>query len=686
MFAALLCPPLIAQSPSGSAKPSPTQPTRHDQVYVTAYGTPLPASATAASTRLLTRQQLQQSASPALGDALRQVPGVELYRRTSTLIANPTSQGISLRGLGSTSSSRTLVLSDHVPLNDAFGGWIHWEEFPASTIRAVEVVRGGASDLYGSSAIGGVINLLRLDPGEQPQPVIFTLDASQASQNTHSANVAYTWQHGPAAEQWSALLAAGAIHTDGYIPVPQNLRGPVDSAYNAHLENGSAEVRRQLGQNADLFLRGNFYNDARGNGAPLATNATRLWRYASGGDWTTPSAGHWMLRLYGSNEHYRQSFVAIARNRATETLTRLLKTPAAELGGTLEWSTVLRQHLTLLSGVDVHDVRGDDAEVPIANGQPNGLSNTTARQRQTGAYAEALWNWKQWTLSGGLRVDHFSNLDAMQYMQSGSGPVTTTAIPDRTETVVNPRVGLVRRLDQHVALTATAFRAYRAPTIYELYRTGQVGQATTLANPHLLSERATGFETGTQLAAPSFGGTLRLSYFWTEVNRPVTALTLSATPTHITKQRANLGQIRSAGVALDYELHPAPWLSLTGGYQYADAIVTRFDQQPQLIGKWIPEVAHQMATSSLRLSHQHWGSLTLLGRISGRQFDDDVNTYLLHGYFSMDAYAEHNFHRFTLYAAGENLLDRSIDAGRTPVLTLAMPRLVRIGLRLHLAH
>lgn len=683
---------LLAQNnrASQSAAATPAQPslplTRKDQIFVTAYGTPLPSSATAASTRLVTQQQLQQSAAPALGDALRQVPGVELFRRTSTLIANPTSQGISLRGLGSTASSRTLVLSDHVPLNDAFGGWVHWEEFPASTIRAVEVVRGGVSDLYGSSAVGGVINLLRMEPHAQSNPLNFTFDGSEASQDTRSATSALTFAHGPANQQWSGLLAAGTIHTDGYILIPQNLRGPVDAPYNVHLENGSAEVRRQFGENANTFLRGNAYNDARGNGTPLQRNALRLWRYATGGDWTTSNYGHWLLRLYGSNEHYRQSFTAIAANRASEKLTRLLKTPAEELGGTLEWSTVVRQHLTLLSGVDAHDVRGTDAEIPISNGLPNGIANTTARQRQTGAYGEALWGWKQWTLSGGLRMDHFSNLDAVQHTQTGSSAPITTFIPDRTETVVNPRVGVVRRLTPNIALTATAFRAFRAPTIYELYRTGQVGQSTTLANPHLLSERATGFEVGTQLAAPSRNSTMRLSYFWTEVNRPVTALTLSATPTHITKERENLGQIRSAGIALDYEVEPVRWLSITGGYQYADATVTRFDQQPKLIGKWIPQVAHQMATASARMSRSRWGTLTVLGRTSGRQFDDDANIYLLHGYFSMDAYAEHAFgNRMTLYAAGENLFDRSIDAGRTPVLTLAMPRLVRVGFRVNLS-
>src|SRR6185437_16458626 len=86
------------------------------------------------------------------------------FRRSSSLVANPTAQGISLRGLGSTSASRTLVTEDDVPLNDPIGDWIHWQEKPELSIRDVEVVRGGASDLYGSSAIGGVINIIPVRP------------------------------------------------------------------------------------------------------------------------------------------------------------------------------------------------------------------------------------------------------------------------------------------------------------------------------------------------------------------------------------------------------------------------------------------------------------------------------------------------------------------------------------------
>ena len=135
-------------------------------------------------------------------------------------------------------------------------------------------------------------------------------------------------------------------------------------------------------------------------------------------------------------------------------------------------------------------------------------------------------------------------------------------------------------------------------------------------------------------------------------------------------------------MALDFELAPQRWLALDGGYQYAHATVTRGSQD---LGNWIPEVARNMATLNLRAFKPALGALTLQSRLSGRQFDDDANAYLLHGYFRLDAFASHDFgKRLQLFAAGENLFDRQIEVSKTPTTSLGAPRVARIGLQLRL--
>ncbi|MFP5226245.1 MAG: TonB-dependent receptor [Acidobacteriota bacterium] len=635
-----------------------------ETVTVTAYRSPLGSSDSPASTRVMDTQQLQESATPSLSGKLREVPGFELFRRSSSLVANPTTEGVSLRGLGSTAASRSLVVLDDIPLNDPFGGWIHWGELPELAIQSVEVVRGGASDLYGSSAIGGVISIIPV----RPRTSGLEIATSGGSESTLDDGVLATLKRGP----WSGLASAGLIATDGYTLIAPDLRGPIDQPSNVHSQSGLAEFERSLPGGGRIFARGNILNEIRHNGTPFTWNSTRLWREAAGVDWHS-----FALRLFGDSEHYRQTFSAVRPPRVTETPTRAAFDPADELGAALRWRHSMGTRAFVLAGADTHDVRAQDSELALI---PNTTLDTSARQRQTGVWGELMFTPAQWTIIGSARVDHFSNFNARQF-SSTAAPVQ---LPSFSETVFDPRLGIVRRITPSLSVSASGFRAYRAPTENELYRTGQVAQQVTEPNPNLRSERATGWETGFQDDIRRFGSSLRVSYFWTQVNRPITALTLSTTPTSELLKRENLGQIESRGISLDYAMQPASWINIEGGYQLADATVTQFAPEPQLIGNWIPQVARNMATAQVRLSRPRIGILSLQGRLSGRQFDDDRNRYLLHSYFRFDAYGEHNFGRHLVaFAAGENLFDRSIEVGKTPLTTLGTPRLARVGLRLN---
>jgi outer membrane cobalamin receptor len=434
-----------------------------ESVVVTAYRSPLASGDSPASTRLLNTQQLRQAAGISLDDKLRQVPGFELFRRTSSLVANPTTEGVSLRGLGSTAASRSLVVFDEIPIDDAFGGWIHWEELPALAIHSVELVRGGASDLYGSSAIGGVISIVPVRPDANR----FQLSTSGGSESTTDDSLLGVLKLG----KWAGLVSSQVIATDGYILVAPSVRGPIDRPYNVHAQNALSEFDHGLSHAGRIFLRGSVLNEDRHNGTPIQINSTRLWRYAGGADWS-----NLVLRLYGDNEHYSQTFSTINALRTAETLTRIGKDPADELGAAGHWHQPVGTHLLLLAGADIHDVRAADYETLFTGAR--GYLNTTARQRQSGVYGEVLFTPPAWTISASARVDHFSNFDANQF-KTATPPAQ---LPSLNETVFDPRIGITRRITSWMALNASAFRAYRAPTENELYRTGQVGSQVTEPN------------------------------------------------------------------------------------------------------------------------------------------------------------------------------------------------------------
>lgn len=651
-----------------------------EQITVTAYREPLGELESPATTRILSQAALETTAGVTLDEKMRQLPGVQLYRRSSSLVANPSSQGLSLRGLGSTAASRTLITEDDVPLNDPFAGWIRWQEQPELSVKSIELVRGGASDLYGSSAIGGVVNLIPV----RPENDRLELKSSYGAEGTFDNSGLIEAKRGP----WGLVAAGGTIGTDGYIQEAPWQRGPVDINSNVDSQNILLLAERDSGP-LRLFVHGNGLNDARSNGTPDQTNGTRLWRYATGGDWQGPHSGSLVVRAYGSAEHYRQVFSNISNlptiqyptcsYRCGENPTRFSLTPENELGAVAHWSQPVGAGLLIVLGSDTHDVRLWDREQTF--GTTAALTNLRDHQRDTGIYGEAMWVRSDWTLTASGRLDWFQNFDGRQLLWTGTNWTPTAAQPSQfNQHVFDPRVGLSRRFEQHWAISASAFRAFRAPSPNELYRTTQVGNMLTLPNFNLLSERATGWETG--VATEWRWGSIRSSYFLTQVNRPIAALTINSQSSPILLMRENLGQIESRGVALDFELQPERWLAVDGGYQYAHAVVSRGAQD---LGNWIPEVARNMASFNLRTHKPRIGELSLQSRMSGRQYDDDANNYLLHGYFQLDAYASHDVgRRLKFFAAGENLLNREIEVGKTPTTTLAMPRVARAGVTLRI--
>jgi outer membrane receptor protein involved in Fe transport len=660
---------LVVLGLAGCCVAACAQVTTSDAVTVNADRGLVGVSDSATSVAVLSQQRMEAEAGLTLDDRLHEVAGFQLFRRTSSWTANPTTEGLSLRGLGSTAASRTLVVTDQVPLNDPFGGWIHWDEIPALAIKQVELLRGGAADLYGSSAIGGVVDVVPVEAEAVPKFQV-KADALGATENSALENVLIAG----GLRRLAMLGAFSGLTAGGYIPTAPSFRGSVDVPADVTAESGRVELRTAtVKKDLSGFLRGNVLNEARGNGTPLQTNGTRLWRYVGGADVVDKRVDA-AVRVYGSRESYRQSFSAIAAGRDSEILTKLQRVPLDEVGFVTQAAGTLGSAVTAAVGVDMRDVRATDDETGVTGGVEGVTVSTSARQRETGGYVDAIWQPKGWSVSGSVRVDSFRTFDGRK-----SGMI----LPELDELFAGPRMGVVRKLGNGFELTGTGFRAFRGPTMNELYRTGQVGQQITEANDALLAERATGFEFGGEESGRL--GRVRATYFWTEVNRPISAVLLSETAISQLLQRQNLGQIRSRGVMVEAE---AGWrgVEATVGYQLANATVTAFNPsspvQTDLKGNWIPEVPRESVTGTVSYRVRRIASVHGVFSYTGKEFDDAANQFVLHPYARVDVSAERSVGRgLSVFAGGQNLLNRRIDAGLTPVLTLAAPRLVQAGLR-----
>lgn len=648
-----------------------------EQVTVTATRTPARLADTAASTVLLTSEDLASSASPALDDALRQVPAFSLFRRSGSRTANPTSQGVSLRGVGASGASRALVLDDGVPLNDPFGGWIYWGRVPRTAVERVEVVRGGASDLYGSAALGGALQMLRRAPAD---PFALSAETSYGSQGTPEASFSASRGHGG----WGVVLSGEAFRTDGYVLVDDRERGPVDTrAASRH-----ATVDLTLERRDDVsrfFLRGSRFEESRDNGTPLQENDTETMHFAAGGDGRLGS-GSLTARAYVTDQEFHQSFSAVAADRGSERLTRLQLVPSDAAGGALQWAGALHPRHLVVVGAEARQVRGESREEILAN-SGSSFVDAGGRERVGSVFLEDIITASpRWTLTAGLRLDRWWNEDGRTVSRaSREAPGVLTRLPDRAKTAWSPRLSALHRLSGPISLTASAYRSFRAPTLNELYRTFRVGNALTLSNDALDPERSSGLEAGAIFSTSSGRLAARTTLFWMEIVDAVGNVTVSVTPALITRRRQNIGEIRARGVEVDLNWRPAPAWKLSGGYQLADSTVRSSSGEPDLVGRRVPQVPRHRLTLQQSYANPSLGTAAVSFRWSSSQFEDDQNQLPLGSFWMADVVLSRNLWRgLHGFVAVENVGDERYEIGRTPVRTLGAPRTFRGGLRLRL--
>jgi outer membrane receptor protein involved in Fe transport len=567
-----------------------------------------------APTSVLTQDDLARSPGLTLDEQLRQIPGFSLLRRSSSLTSHPTSQGVSLRGLGPSGASRTLVLFDGVPLNDPFGGWVYWNRLPLSGLEAVEVSRGSLSQLYGSAALGGAIQLLP----RAPRPG--TLEATARGGDHHARDVEVFAADAAANGDWGYSLSGRLFDTDGFYVVAPRDRGAVDRP--AGVDFGTLFGRLERGR---YHVGVNAFHETRGNGTALQTNDTSLQSLDAG--W---SGERWEWDAFGQTQRFRSTFSRILPDRSQEFLTARQGFTVGGWGGSAAW----RPGGGFLAGADVRRTSWDDQDQALG-----------------GVYAQqTLGLTSRLDLQLGGRLDLWKS--------------------ETTRTSLNPRIGALFRASEAVTLRASAYRGFRAPTLNELYRPFRVGNVETDANPDLREESLLGAEIGADFhpSARLFG---RLNLYKSRIDGAVGNVTVSVTPQLITRRRENLDRVEAQGLEAELHLRPRPRWELQASYLYADSTVER-------TGLRVPQVPRNQG--SLGISFDGPVAVLLQGRWAGSQLDDDLNQLPLRGYFVADLSLRRPFgNRLAVFLSAENLFDRKVATGRTPVETLGNPRLVQLG-------
>jgi len=441
-----------------------------DPVVVTASKWRQEADNTPATIEVLTARDIMKRSPIKIQDALETAAGVQIMQENVTIRG---SDGFT-RGIG----SRVLVLLDDVPVMNSDFGAVNWFMISPADVERAEIVRGAGSALYGSSAMGGVINFMTRNPTPQSRTYIRTIfgvygepsekrwDWTGRLLNFHRQDVTHSRQIG----NLGLRLSAGRSQSTGYHENGEFKR------YNL-----SGKVTYSFPNASRLTFFGNYMNDdsdvfVRWRGQRRALNVAESEKDKHQNQngitlftkYTLPISSRAALnfRLY-----YNRFLLG------TQLTTEGTFSPALGLGGSVQGNYLPFSSVSLVYGADfkLDKVKADS----MLYGQRNAVL--------VAPYAQAEWRFHpNFNLSLGGRFDRyeiFSDATA----QFGQG---------RSYEHFSPKVGLNYHPFARTTLRASAANGFKFPIVAQLFLEFDSAGFTFRASPDLRSERSWTYEFG----------------------------------------------------------------------------------------------------------------------------------------------------------------------------------------------
>ena len=662
----------------------PPPPSPQPAIIVTGKALPESKGERAYDVVRITQKQIEQSPSHELDQVLKDVPGLQLFRRSDARSGHPTSQGVTLRALGGNASSRALLMLDGVPQTDPFGGWVNWPGYDPADLAEIRVIRGGGSVVDGPGSLAGTIEMTsRSDAGTSGE-----IDAGSRDSLEGRARA------GLLAGRSVVSLSGRAERSDGFVPITQQTRGPADE--RAPYDEWSGRARWVAPMGADTELQANLsgFHDWRTRGTDFSedrTNGTDASvRLVGHGSWQWSALGYWQWR------NLLSSTASLSPGRVSATRVLLQNSvPSHGLGGSFELRPPMPDGIELRLGANARHTTGEAHELAnFVAGEPSKRRVAGGETLTSGAFAEAAAELGTVTLTGGARVD---------YWRVGDGHLFEEAIPTgavqrdeyfaaRSGWLPTARAGIVDRLGAGFSLRSAAYLGWRMPTLNELFRPFRAGLDATAANPELKPERLAGVEAGLEYGH----GPVRVSLtgFVNRLKDAIANVTLGEGPGQFPevgfvaaggtfRQRQNVDAVRVHGVEAFANWTSGPW-SIRASASLTRARMEGSGTASFLDGLRPAETPKFAGTLGVGWEQDGKSAQLVLRRV-GAQFDDDLNEDVLKAATTLDAYASWPLTKhLQLALRGENITNALVEAAINGdgSIERATPRTLWIGLRL----
>jgi outer membrane cobalamin receptor len=545
-------------------------PGKSNEIIVTATRTRQEVKDISGNATVINSQEISESNAHSVEEIIKYQPGINV--QSGDFFGSKIR--LDMRGLPCNYGvQRVLVMVDGRPINEGYMGDVDFRFIPTNNIERIEIVRGPASALYGSNAIGGVVNIITKSGTDKP---LINLKSTVGSFNTYGT----TLQHGKQLGSFDYYITADDQKTDGY------LKNPDGTSRNWISQNISARTRWNLDDKSLMELSLGT-NDGEGREANfIREQSTNYINLSYQTDWSKEHQADFSARVYrnGLNQHLKWKIAPVGTY------------DQYTIGSQLQQSLRLSSHLLTL-GIDT---KTEDVLV-----KDNGLINQTIN-------SEAVYVQDEIALGSKSGTNTLIATIGLRYDRN-----------DEFGSETSPRVGAVYHFNERTSLRSAIGKGYRAPTTSDLFLpTTSYGPMTFQGNPNLKPETLWSYELGID---HNFNETLssRLTVFesslenaWDYMKDPDTVYR----PHNVTKMLVN-------GIEAEAQYQVIKELDVFINYTYNDAKYKSDENNPAIKDNYVEEIPRFQSNLGLRFRPDNSSTvINLKIKGIGNRYTDPENT------------------------------------------------------------
>jgi iron complex outermembrane recepter protein len=655
-----------------------------ETVVVTATRTEADIAKTPLSATVVTQQDIEMRPVQNVDQQLTMTEGIYVQRLQGF---SATDSNVHLRGFGS--SSRTLVLVDGQPVNDAYSNFVNWTGLPTSQVESIEVARGPFSSLYGGNALGGVISI-RTRPIDRRS---INGTAEYGTYNSHRVTGQYADRY---RNRFGLSIGAEEFATDGYnsrrfTATPSTgtgtgtlVTGPTATTSTAGagvfmigeggrnwLDRSAARIKGEyqaspvtivslqyLRMDYEYGYKGynSYLRDAAGNlvdsGAVVFNDGGTLRRLAitpnnflqgPGEQHSNFYSGTFQhaftrgtLRVDGGWYHIPSSQFRSAGGGNTETSGPGTVSDGRRQTGhaNVQYNRTTDRHIVTIGGESRHE-QAAARTFQLTNWADKDTRGRQSYQASGSAVSQSAYVQDQIALASnttlivGGRYDFWKGYSGLSDSFNATAPRTT--YPGFTANQVSGKAALGYVLPGDWNLRVSVGNAFRNPNVFELYSTSATSAGVILAsNPSLMPETTVSWEVGFR---KRFGRLTSVDavYYENHIEDLIYRQTdLARDPSGNFRINVNAGRGRTRGIETSFRQELGAGLQFRGTYTYTDAIITENAANPLIVGKRVTSIPNHMASAQILGAVGKWtGSLN--GHYTGLLYNVDTNADAVKG-------------------------------------------------------